>query len=132
MSKTDNIERIERILALFQALVNVTVSDFSALAPFMAISEQNNYANITPPLLSAPLLSDVDILSVVSAVHPRHDVAINSFDPAYNDLPIKQVITERGICYTLNAPLSRLQYTREDGYVRMTLDVYWDWIALTF
>lgn len=89
----------------------------------MAISEQNNYANITPPLLSAPLLSDVDILSVVSAVHPRHDVAINSFDPAYNDLPIKQVITERGICYTLNAPLSRLQYTREDGYVRMTLDM---------
>nr|XP_029730550.1 sodium channel protein Nach-like [Aedes albopictus] len=119
----DDIERIERILALFQALVNVTVSDFSALAPFMAISEQNNYANITPPLLSAPLLSDVDILSVVSAVHPRHDVAINSFDPAYNDLPIKQVITERGICYTLNAPLSRLQYTREDGYVRMTLDI---------
>ncbi|EAT48571.1 AAEL000443-PA [Aedes aegypti] len=111
LSSVDDTERIKYILALFQALVNVTVSDFSALAPF--IFNDNNNVNITPSLLSAPL-SEVDILSVVSAMHPHHEVAINSFDPTYNDLQIKQVITERGICYTLNAPLSQLQYTGND------------------
>ncbi|XP_065084557.1 pickpocket protein 19-like [Ochlerotatus camptorhynchus] len=100
LSTSDDVADIERILNLFQVLVNVTVSNFSALAPF-TINDNDN---------SLPL-TNVDILSVVSAVHPHHEVAINSFDPVYNDLPIKQVITERGICYTLNAPLSRLQAT---------------------
>ncbi|XP_062550673.1 sodium channel protein Nach-like [Armigeres subalbatus] len=121
LSRTGDTERIERILTLFQTLVNLTVSDFNPLASFVA--NDSNYTHNSPSLFMSALLSNVDILSVVSAVHPHVDVAINSFDPAYNDLPIKQVITERGICYTLNAPLSRLQYIPKGSH---NIDIHED------
>uniref|UniRef100_A0A182N7P2 Sodium channel protein Nach n=1 Tax=Anopheles dirus TaxID=7168 RepID=A0A182N7P2_9DIPT len=62
------------------------------------------------------LAIDVDVLELISAVHPNHDIAINSFQTAHGTLlQVQQIVTERGICYTLNAPLSFLQRVNATG-----------------
>ncbi|KFB51100.1 AGAP006720-PA-like protein [Anopheles sinensis] len=87
-----------------QTLVDATATDFGNLSRFLDGTRR--------------LPADaVDILELISSVHPHHDIAINSFQQATpvgagGDIPpVHQIVTERGICYSLNAPLSYLQRT---------------------
>lgn len=102
LSLQTNQTHINDLLELAEALVSTTAPDFSALTRF---AHQRH------------LLDSVDILQLIGAAHPEYDTDVNSFDPQYNGLPIRQIITERGICYALNAPLaSTLQVTNLTGY----------------
>ncbi|XP_058123055.1 uncharacterized protein LOC131294072 [Anopheles ziemanni] len=87
-----------------QTLVDATATDFGNLSRFLDDTRH--------------LPADaVDILELISSVHPHHDIAINSIQPATTVgageevPPVHQIVTERGICYSLNAPLSYLQRT---------------------
>uniref|UniRef100_A0A182K7N9 Sodium channel protein Nach n=1 Tax=Anopheles christyi TaxID=43041 RepID=A0A182K7N9_9DIPT len=78
-----------------ETLVGATATDFGNLSHFLTDSR---------------LATDVNILELIGTVHPNHDIAINSFQPEHRALlQVHQVITERGICYALNAPLAFLQ-----------------------
>ncbi|XP_039443609.1 uncharacterized protein LOC120423762 [Culex pipiens pallens] len=101
LSLQTNQTHINDLLELAEALVSTTAPDFSTLTRF---AHQRH------------LLDSVDILQLIGAAHPEYDTDVNSFDPEYNGLPIRQIITERGICYALNAPLaSTLQVTNLTG-----------------
>uniref|UniRef100_A0A6E8VR77 Sodium channel protein Nach n=1 Tax=Anopheles coluzzii TaxID=1518534 RepID=A0A6E8VR77_ANOCL len=85
-----------RYLADFvQTLVGVTATELGNLSHF---------------LTDRRLATGVNILELISTVHPNHDIAINSFQPEHGArLQVHQIVTERGICYALNAPLALLQ-----------------------
>uniref|UniRef100_A0A182PHU5 Sodium channel protein Nach n=1 Tax=Anopheles epiroticus TaxID=199890 RepID=A0A182PHU5_9DIPT len=95
-----------------------------------------NLGNLSHFLTDSLLATDVNILELISTVgardfpvrggaasltqnfatvhctqvHPSHDIAINSFLPAHQArLQVHQIVTEHGICYALNAPLTFLQ-----------------------
>lgn len=55
-------------------------------------------------------LQDVDMLELARELHPNYDDAIASFDKGA-EVNFVEVITERGICYTINSPLSVLLST---------------------
>ncbi|KAL9699394.1 hypothetical protein quinque_002835 [Culex quinquefasciatus] len=104
LSLETNQTHINDLLELAEVLVSTTAPDLSALTRF---AHQRH------------LLDSVDILQLVGAAHPEYDTDVNSFDPEYNGLPIRQIITERGICYALNAPLaSTLQVTNLTGSLK--------------
>ncbi|XP_052895714.1 uncharacterized protein LOC128302905 [Anopheles moucheti] len=91
-----------RYLAEFvQTLVGATATDLGNLSRFLNDSR---------------LAIDVDVLELISTVHPNHDIAINSFQPAHGTLlQVHQIVTERGICYALNAPLAFLLHVNGTG-----------------
>ncbi|EDS41556.1 pickpocket [Culex quinquefasciatus] len=108
LSLQTNQAHINDLLELAEALVSTTAPDFSALTRF---AHQHH------------LLDSVNILQLIGAAHPEYDTDVNSFDPEYNGLPIRQIITERGICYALNAPLaSTLQVTNLTGSSEKTVN----------
>lgn len=54
----------------------------------------------------------VDMVVIAKDVHPNAEAIVSSFDPRYNPQPV-EVMTERGICYTINGILSaNLQGTK--------------------
>lgn len=55
-------------------------------------------------------LMEIDMLELSRELHPNYDDAITSFDKG-TDVNFVEVITERGICYTINSPLSVLLST---------------------
>ncbi|XP_035787924.1 uncharacterized protein LOC118464587 [Anopheles albimanus] len=85
-----------------QTLVEVTATSFGNLSRFIN---------------DTPLVTGVDVLELISWVHPQHDIAINSFEPEHANLPVQQIVTENGICYALNVAPAYLQssnYTRDN------------------
>lgn len=54
--------------------------------------------------------SSIDMLELARELHPNYDDAITSFDKGA-EVNFVEVITERGICYTINSPLSVLLST---------------------
>lgn len=54
--------------------------------------------------------TDIDMLELARELHPNYDDAITSFDKGA-EVNFVEVITERGICYTINSPLSVLLST---------------------
>ncbi|XP_055609015.1 uncharacterized protein LOC129756225 [Uranotaenia lowii] len=54
-------------------------------------------------------IEHLDVGELLASIHPEPEFTVHSFDSAHNDLPIRQVMTERGVCFTLNAPLSEIQ-----------------------
>uniref|UniRef100_A0A182M1V5 Uncharacterized protein n=1 Tax=Anopheles culicifacies TaxID=139723 RepID=A0A182M1V5_9DIPT len=99
---TSNETTGTRYLAEFvQTLVGATATDLGNLSRFLNDSR---------------LAIDVNVLELISAVHPSHDIAINSFQPAHGTLlQVHQIVTERGICYALNAPLAFLLQVNGTG-----------------
>ncbi|XP_035904510.1 uncharacterized protein LOC118508859 [Anopheles stephensi] len=91
-----------RYLAEFvQTLVDATATELGNLSRFLNDSR---------------LAADVNVLELISTVHPNHDIAINSFQPGHGGLlQVHQIVTERGICYALNAPLAFLQHATRTG-----------------
>ncbi|XP_049299423.1 uncharacterized protein LOC125772106 [Anopheles funestus] len=91
-----------RYLADFvQTLVGAIATDLGNLSRFLNDSR---------------LAIDVNVLELISMVHPNHDIAINSFEPAHGTLlQVHQIVTERGICYALNAPLALLLHVNGTG-----------------
>uniref|UniRef100_A0A182R2H4 Sodium channel protein Nach n=1 Tax=Anopheles funestus TaxID=62324 RepID=A0A182R2H4_ANOFN len=99
-----------RYLADFvQTLVGATATDLGNLSRFLNDSR---------------LAIDVNVLELISMVHPNHDIAINSFEPAHGTLlQVHQIVTERGICYALNAPLALLLHVNGTGQWASEKDV---------
>lgn len=54
--------------------------------------------------------ASIDMLELARELHPNYDDAITSFDKGA-EVNFVEVITERGICYTINSPLSVLLST---------------------
>ena len=48
---------------------------------------------------------NVNMLEIAKIVHPNNDLAQSSFDDAVA-ANVLQIITEMGICYTINAPVA--------------------------
>uniref|UniRef100_A0A182UT28 Uncharacterized protein n=1 Tax=Anopheles merus TaxID=30066 RepID=A0A182UT28_ANOME len=112
-----------RYLADFvQTLVGVTATELGNLSHFLTDSRLATGVNILELISTVGL--DLAVLGLhapqhyspappcflCQQVHPNHDIAINSFQPEHGArLQVHQIVTERGICYALNAPLALLQ-----------------------
>jgi len=83
----------------FMAFVSVVVNaSISSLADFNRFADDKRFDN-------------VDLLFIARSVHPDLNIAFSSYDVGYNQ-PRIEVITERGICYSIIAHLaSRLMNT---------------------
>ncbi|XP_053663730.1 uncharacterized protein LOC128712889 [Anopheles marshallii] len=107
-----------RYLAEFvQTLVGATATDLGNLSRFLNDSR---------------LAIDVNVLELISTVHPNHDITINSFQPAHGTLlQVHQIVTERGICYALNAPLAFLLHVNGTGQPRASRKDVPGWIPIS-
>lgn len=94
---------------LIKRFWNVTSEDeeFSFFLDFI-----KTVANISIPSLRIfnrfagdKRLEAVDMFDIVKEVHPDINMLVTSFDPNLNP-PVVEVMTERGICYSINAILA--------------------------
>ncbi|XP_053686563.1 uncharacterized protein LOC128736108 [Sabethes cyaneus] len=88
--------QLQHMVDFIQTIVNLTGTNFNTLA-------------LLPTSMTNERLANVDIPSLLSEVHPNHDVVIYGFNQVQDKLLIKKVMTERGICYMLNSAFTEIQ-----------------------